>query len=93
MARGMLLRDIGFGVDRIVLDRTGLNGHFDVDLEFTPDQMPRLGAELPPDLPPIPANGPSVFTALQEQLGLKLQAGMALIDVLIIDSVALPMTD
>ena len=93
MARGVLLADIGFGVDRIVIDRTALSGHFDVELEYTPDQLPRPGADLPPDLPPIPQNGPSVFTALQEQLGLRLEPATALVDVLVIDSVAAPPPD
>ncbi len=93
MARGVLLADIGFGTDRMVVDRTGLSGHFDVDLEYTPDKLPRLGADVPSDLPPIPQDGPSVFTAVQEQLGLRLQPATALVDVLVIDSVALPAAD
>ena len=64
-ARGMLLSALGFGVDRIVVDKTGLTGHFDVDLEFTPEQVPRPGADQPADLPQAPANGPSVLTALR----------------------------
>jgi uncharacterized protein (TIGR03435 family) len=47
----------------------------------------------PSDLPPIPQNGPSVFTAVQEQLGLRLHPATALVDVLVIDSVALPAAD
>ena len=93
MARGMLLAEIGFGVDRMVMDRTGLSGYFDVELEYTPEQLPRAGAELPKDLPPIPRDGPSIFTALQEQLGLKLQPSTAVVDVLVIDSVATPRPD
>jgi len=93
LAQGMRLEEIGFGVDRIVVDRTGLSGYFDLELEYTPDQLPPAGAELPRDLPPIPRDGPSIFTALQEQLGLKLQPSTASVDVLVIDSVTAPTPD
>ena len=63
---------LGNHVDRPVLDRTGLAGVFDLELKWSPDATP---------------DGVSVFTALQEQLGLKLQPGTGPIDVLVIDSV------
>ena len=65
----------------------------DVDLEYTPDQQPRAGGELPPNLPPIPQDGPSIFSALQEQLGLKLRPSTAVVDLLVIDSVTTPAPD
>jgi len=52
----------------------GLTGAHDFDLTFTADQMPQGRGDPPPGAPPPPAidpNGPSLFTALQEQLGLK----------------------
>ena len=52
-------------VGRPVIDRTGLTGDFDLDLSYTPES-PARGAI------GVPADGPSIFTALQEQLGLKL---------------------
>jgi uncharacterized protein (TIGR03435 family) len=61
------------GLNRTVVDRTGLTGAYDFDLTFTPDQMPQGRGDPPPGAPPLPAidpNGPSLFTALQEQLGL-----------------------
>ncbi|HUP40091.1 MAG TPA: TIGR03435 family protein, partial [Vicinamibacterales bacterium] len=75
---------------RIVLDRTGLDGNFDIDLTFTPERMPQ-GAP-PPGAPPltIDPNGPSLFTALQEQLGLKLESERAPVEVLVIDHVERP---
>ena len=78
---------------RHVVDRTGLEGNFDVDLTFTPDRMPQ--GPLPPGvtLPPIDPNGPSVFTALQEQLGLKLESERAPIEVLVVDHVERPTPD
>jgi bla regulator protein blaR1 len=71
-------------VGRVVLDRTGLTGAFDLNLNWTPDQMPQRppGA---PDLPPIDPNGPSIFTAVQEQLGLKLDSQRGPVEVLVID--------
>jgi uncharacterized protein (TIGR03435 family) len=78
---------------RIVIDRTGLEGNFDIDLTFTPDKMP-LGAPPPGvTLPPIDPNGPSLFTALQEQLGLKLASERAPVEVLVIDHVERPTPD
>jgi uncharacterized protein (TIGR03435 family) len=81
-------------VRRVVVDRTGLNGKFDVDLTWTPDQMP--SGPPPPGAPPSPAidpNGPSIFTALQEQLGLKLESQTGPVDVLVIDHVEHPTPD
>jgi uncharacterized protein (TIGR03435 family) len=60
-------------VQRPVVDRTGLTGEFDIVLVFARD--PGFGPTPPPGitLPPPPENAPSLFTALQEQLGLKLE--------------------
>jgi uncharacterized protein (TIGR03435 family) len=77
---------------RVVLERTGLSGLFDVDLEWTPDQLPRQ----PPDDPEplrIDPNGPSLFTALQEQLGLKLESTRGPVEVLVIDRAEKPSAD
>jgi uncharacterized protein (TIGR03435 family) len=81
-------------VQRVIVDRTGLAGNFDVDLRWTPDQMPQ-GAPPPgaPPLPPINPNGPSIFTAVQEQLGLKLESERSPVSVLVIDKVEQPMPD
>ena len=78
-------------VGRIVTDRTGLAGRFEVDLEFTPDQMPPLLSG--PPMPPIDPNGPTIFTALQEQLGLKLEPTRGPVDVLVIDRAERPTPD
>ncbi len=77
---------------RVVLDRSGLNGLFDFDLEWTPDQLPRQPPD-DPEPPRIDANGPSLFTALQEQLGLKLESKKGPVDVLIIDRAEKPADD
>jgi uncharacterized protein (TIGR03435 family) len=84
-------------VGRTVLDRTGLSGTFDIDLTWTPEQIPQapLGPPPPgaPALPPIDPNGPSIFTAVQEQLGLKLESTKGPVDVVVIDSVEPPTED
>src|SRR5437868_4839883 len=77
-ARSVTMSDIARvlmgSVDRIVVDRTGLEGAYDVDLAWTPNPTP--------DSP-----GASIFTALQEQLGLKLEAARAPVDVVVIDRI------
>jgi len=71
-------------VNRTVLDKTGLKGVFDVKLSWTPDEGQRPGQESP-DAPTPDSNGPSIFTALQEQAGLKLESKKGPVEVLIID--------
>jgi uncharacterized protein (TIGR03435 family) len=79
--------------ERLVVDRTGLAGNFEIDLKWTPDRMPQ--GPPPPGAPPpsIDPNGPSLFTALQEQLGLKLESERAPVEVLVIDHVERPTPD
>jgi uncharacterized protein (TIGR03435 family) len=77
----------GSSLNRLIIDRTGLDGPYHVTLKFTPDNTPPVGI---PGLPPIDPNGPSVFTALQEQLGLKLEASKGMVEVLVVDSAARP---
>jgi uncharacterized protein (TIGR03435 family) len=78
-------------LDRPVVDQTGLSGRFDFQLKFTPDetQYAGAGARVPPPADDATAP-PDLFTALQEQLGLKLQATKAPVDVIVIDRVQKP---
>ena len=73
---------------RLVIDRTGLAGNWDLEVNYTPDrsQLPP-GVELPS---PIDPNGPSLYTAIEEQLGLKLRPARGPVEVLVIDSVQQP---
>jgi len=73
---------------RIVVDQTGLTGAYDFDLEFAMDPAP--GAAPAPDAATAVSDRPSLFTALEEQLGLKLQATRAPIPVTVIDRVTPP---
>lgn len=77
---------------RIVVDKTGLNGSYDFTLAWTPDQMPGAGQRPPgaPEPPPIDPNGPSLFTAVQEQLGLKLDSQRGPVAMLVIDRAERP---
>lgn len=68
---------------RPVIDKTDLTGMFDIHLEWTPDSMPAPGN-------PDPSDGPSLFTALREQLGLKLDSSQALAEIIVIDRVEKP---
>jgi uncharacterized protein (TIGR03435 family) len=76
-------------LDRAVLDRTRLTGAFDVELQFSSEGLP--GAPTgPPGVERPPSEGPSIFTAVQEQLGLKLESARGPVDVLVIDHVEHP---
>jgi len=76
-------------VERPVLDRTGLTGEFDYRLEHSrPSLSTPTGAD--PDAPQPRNVGPPLFTALQEQLGLKLEAAEGSVEFLIIDRVQRP---
>jgi uncharacterized protein (TIGR03435 family) len=69
-------------VGRTVVDKTGLTGEYDLTLQWTPDEndaltrseAARAGGPGPSDAPAPDPNGPTLFTALQEQLGLKLES-------------------
>jgi uncharacterized protein (TIGR03435 family) len=73
-------------LDRPVVDQTGLSGRFDFQLKWTPDETQFAGMGIkvpaPADNPDAP---PDLFTAIQEQLGLRLVATRASVDVLVID--------
>lgn len=82
-------------VDRPVIDKTGLTGRFDIHLEFTRDASSgpvTLNGVVTPGEPAPFADGagPSIFTAIQEQLGLKLSPDKGPVEVLVIDQVERP---
>ena len=80
-------------LDRPVLDQTGLKGRFDFHLQWTSEET-QLASVRGPDTPPKPPDAaetqPDLFTALQEQLGLKLESIKAQVVVLVIDKVEKP---
>lgn len=81
----------GTVMDKPVVDQTGLTGKFDFLLRWTPDdsQFTQMGVRLQPN-PDVPSAAPGLFTALQEELGLKLEPAKAPVDVLVIDHVERP---
>ncbi len=90
-----LCAQLNLVMDREVIDRTGLAGRFEIHLEVTPaDLQPKRIAGRAVDQPDQPAagddDGPSISTALQEQLGLKLETGKGPVSVLVVDRIARP---
>jgi bla regulator protein blaR1 len=87
---GFLASTLSGQLGRPVIDKTGLTGRYDIDLRWTPD--PGQGAEGPfGPLPGVPdPNGPSIFTALTEQLGLRLESAKGPAEVLVIDRLEKP---
>jgi uncharacterized protein (TIGR03435 family) len=80
MSLDLFTRDYLGRLDRPVINRTGIAGLFNFYLEYAPDEVPSDD----------PSGGPSIFTALQQQLGLKLEAGKGPGDFLVIDRVDKP---
>lgn len=78
--------------DKPVVDQTGLTDRYDFTLVWTPDetQFSGLGAKVPPPTTDNSNAPPSLYTAIQEQLGLKLEATKAMDDVFVIDHVEKP---
>jgi len=76
-------------VDRPVVNKTGLAGKYDFTLTWRPDQL----GPTPPNAPPPPADlesRPDIYTAMQEQLGLRFQAERAPVEILVIDKASKP---
>jgi uncharacterized protein (TIGR03435 family) len=78
-------------VDRVVIDRSGLSGLFDLDFEWTPDEARRAAvAQLGGPPVPVDPDVPEISTALREQLGLRLRSASAPVEVLVIESAQHP---
>lgn len=88
----MLATTLSNQLGRPVLDRTGLTGKYDFKLEWTPDpgQGEIKPGALAPGVEPPPesdSSGPSIFTAIQEQLGLRLESQKGPMEMIVIDHV------
>ena len=81
-------RNLASAAGRLVVDRTGLSGPYDLDLQWTPDQQP-----VPGGTAGAFSDGVSLFAALREQLGLKLEPTKTTAEVLVIESGELPSED
>jgi uncharacterized protein (TIGR03435 family) len=82
-------RILSMALGRTVVDKTGYSELFDLQLDFMPDSTT---AALPPPPPeaPVDSKNPSILSALQQQLGLRLESGKGPVDVLVIDHVERP---
>ena len=75
--------------DRVVVDKTGLPGEYDWTLLWTPQSLTRANSGFSMEAPESDS-GPTLFTALQEQLGLKLVAEKGIVEALVIDHIDWP---
>jgi uncharacterized protein (TIGR03435 family) len=79
---------------RPVLDKTGIAGYYEFTLQWTPDESQTFtgldGSLIPDKAQPRDPSGPSVFIAIQEQLGLKLESGKGPVEIFVIDHVERP---
>jgi uncharacterized protein (TIGR03435 family) len=74
-------------LDRPVVDKTGLSGRYDFDLEWAPDET-QFGGGVPPASADAPS--PPLFAAIQQQLGLRLEAAKGPVDALVVDAAERP---
>jgi uncharacterized protein (TIGR03435 family) len=81
----MMTRELSGELGRLVIDRTNLTGKYDLTLKWTPAMGPPPMLNGQPD-----TSAPDIFTAIQEQLGLKLESTKAPVPVLVIDHAELP---
>ena len=90
IALDFLTQPLSRTLQRTVINRTGLTGKYDITLEWTPDEAQFAG--FPPDMPrpTFDPNGPSLFTAIQEQLGLKLDPQKGPVEIFVIERVEKP---
>jgi len=79
------VRTLSASAGRVVVDATGLTGVYDLELKWTPDQ--------PPGANGAPTDRGPLFTAIQEQLGLRLEPRQAPLDVFVIESAERPAED
>jgi uncharacterized protein (TIGR03435 family) len=77
-------------LDRPVLDQTGLTGKYDFDLDWAPDET-QFGGEVP--VAPVDSTSPPFFVAIEQQLGLHIQAKKGPVESLVIDSAQKPSAD
>jgi uncharacterized protein (TIGR03435 family) len=85
---GFLTRQLGYHV----IDKTGMTGNYDIALNWTPDPGQASASGIDTGTP-SESFGPSIFTAVQEQLGLKLEAQKGPVETLVIDSAEKPSVD
>jgi uncharacterized protein (TIGR03435 family) len=80
-------------VSRPVMDRTGLQGKYDLHMEFTPAFIASPNGDGSQVANPAADSGPNLFTALVEQAGLKLRGDRGMVEFLVIDHAERPTED
>jgi len=85
-----LTQELSRELGRVVIDKTGIAGRYDVTLKWTPDTGTAPVNSGTEGIASSPDSGPSIFTAIQEQLGLKLESAKGPVQVLVIDHVEMP---
>jgi bla regulator protein BlaR1 len=83
-AMSLIVHHLSHATGRLVVDKTGLSGRFDVTLKWMPDET-RFRS-----MPYVDPNGPPIVTAVQEQLGLQLEAAKGPVEILVIDRAVRP---
>jgi len=83
---------------RQVIDQTGLAGGYNIDLQYTPEALSAAaiaarGGAPPPLAAQVDPNGPDLFTAMREQLGLKLEGRKMALEVMVVDNLEPPVED
>jgi uncharacterized protein (TIGR03435 family) len=76
--------------DRVVVNKTGLTGKYDFDLKWTPENAPSPGTPGADNGTPQDTNAPGLFTALEEQLGLKLESQKGAVETLVVEAIDRP---
>jgi len=83
---------------RQVIDQTGLTGGYNIDLQYTPEPLSAAaiaarGGAPPPQAAQVDPNGPDLFTAMREQLGLKMEGAKMALEVMVVDDIHPPTED
>jgi uncharacterized protein (TIGR03435 family) len=77
-----LTQELSRELGRVVVDKTGIAGKYDIAIKWTPDNGDTSASSAD--------NGPSIFTAMEEQLGLRLESSKGPVQVLVIDQLEMP---
>ena len=76
--------------NRVIIDKTGLTGAYDVRLQWERDPAPAAPAEASAPVTQAAPHAPSLFDAMEQQLGLRMQKTKAAVEVMVIDKIEKP---